>query len=710
MKTNQTSLSRPGRESLARRPRRYILYVTLALLCAAQAKAEIEVQHSTLEKGVVSQDADIGFALNRLPTAQEGLIKLVIGTADITGLLLANTDGTIRIAPNLYLLPEGDTEAAMYLVTVQGQWQEIGRWNFRVASTLRFTEAEFSPNLTVSNSGQIDEGHSDQATPPERRTYQDFTMAGGMRAQHASNDFEFSSAFNIFGASRQEERLRFFEKENAANSIELSDFLLELNKGGYSARAGHITIGNNPLLLSSFGSRGISLSRRFGKRFDVSVSSMNATSIVGFNNFSGLGNGNHRIDTASIGWELIPERRGGLRAEVTYSDAQKESDLNFNVGEVADSETSEGWGVRLLGSNQSGRLQADLSLASSRFSNPNDPFLAQGDNIVRTRPTRDMARHLQISYTPVRDLEIAEGINTSFTLTYVHDRADPLYRTIGAFVAPDNLSDRYALSGQIGYLQVSAGHQRTKDNLDNVATILKTKTEGTNASFSGPLGRMLGYSGRLTSVLPQVSYNYNRIHQFALNNPGSELSGFNGGNHLPNQLNKRHDIGLNWAGSRWSAGLRSAKASQDNRQTGREISDFELIDHSINFSIRPTDTLNVGITASMGRNEDMEAALTRKTRSQGLNVEWQLTNSLLLGGHFDTSKGNDSIGNFSNVNETGSAQISWNFELPTWGRKSPGQLFFRYSRQENDSKDNMFDFESHATTWFLNTGLSITLF
>lgn len=697
--------------------RRMLAVVVLLSSCAVTKPAwasSVDVVATNFADAVLAPDAPLQFDVNKLPLAAQGELRLILGKTDVSGMLRVETLGEqsarVIFTPGLIVLPEGASSAALYLVDVAGKWQPIGSWTVRVASPSGFTESEFSPSLVIGVEGQLDEGHSGDAQAPKPRTYQDGSLQAGLQSYHKRDDLELRSSWNFTGATRNEKTLRFSEKEDAAYNIDLVDFLLELEKGNTHVSAGHVSYGNNPLLLDSFATRGVALRHQLTSRWDVSVSSMNATSIVGFNNFSGLGSSHHRVNAAGIGFEVLPSRPGALRAELTYMDASQKSDLNFDVGEVADAEASEGWGLRVLGETASGRLRADLSLASSRFFNPADPFLDFGDDVVETQATRDTARHVEVTYALLQNGQLGSGFASSLTLSYVHDRADPLYRSLGAYVQADRLSDQLSLSGHVGHINMAANYIRSEDNLDDVPTILKTKTRNTAVSLNTSLQQLLGVDESRSVFWPSLNYSYNRAHQFAANNPEEDDSGFNGGSHLPDQMNTSHEVGINWSGNVWSTGLRAALSDQDNRQIGREASDFELVDYSANVGWRATDSLNLGFNWTTGTNEDKEAQIKRRTQSYGVNIDWQISPDWSFSGNYDTGKDNDSAGQAISKNNSASAQVSWSFALKAFGRELPGQLFLRYSEQENESRDNLFDFESDAQTWFVNSGFSLTLF
>ena len=686
----------------------------IALLCALEVgAAPVQVTGENLSGRVLSPEERLLITVDRLPEPSEGELRLVVGRTDVTSLLTVEPSSgaaaQLAFSPGVVALPAGTTDVTLYSVSVAGAWEPLARWDVRVAEPSSLDIAEITPSLVIGIEGQVDEGRSGDAVAPRPRTYQDGSLQAGLQTRHANQAIDVSSRWNFVGATRNERTLRFFEKEDAAYNVDLSDFLVELQAGDTRVSFGHVRYGSNSLLLDSFATRGVALSHRLNRRVDLSFSSMNATSVVGFNNFSGLDRGSHRVDAAGIGLELVPDRPGALRAELIYMDASKTSDLNFDVSEVADAETSEGWGVRLLGSTLSGRLTADLAYASSRFFNPDDPFLDFGDEVVATQATRDEARSVHVNYALLQDWALTDTISASFNVDYRHNRADPLYRSLGAFVQADQLQDQFSLSGHIGALNIAADHSRSEDNLDDIPTILKTRSRFTSASLNTSLRQWLASEGG-GLYWPDINYSYNHNRQFAANDPAAEESGFNGGSHLPDQVNASHALGLDWSGVAWSLGLQASMADQDNRQVGRENADFVLVDYSVSLGWRPLETLFMGLRWTSGTNEDRESDIERRTRSYGVNVDWQINDNWSLSGNYDTGKDDDSLGQATSRNDAASAQVNWRFELRAFGKVMPGQLFLRYSEQENRSRDNVFDFEADAQTWFLNSGFSLNLF
>lgn len=682
----------------------------LTAMLSGNAVGQVTVLSSSFEGQWISPDEPLSIRLDRLPEANEGDIHLIIGNTDVTSLLTASPDGVITLESSLLDLPRGDSELVLYLVTTSGEWQEMSRKTLRVRLPGGFETSEFNPSINLTNKGQLDENTFGDAVESDRPRYQDLAGQIGFTSRHTREDLEVRTSLNMVGSSVREEALRFGEKGEDAPKLDLSDYLLEVEKGNARLALGHVSFGNNPLLINGVSNRGLRAGYRFGERVDVSVSSMNGTSIVGFSNILGLETRDHNISAASVGVELLGSSANSLRMEVTYMDASIQSLFNFDTGEVPDAETNRGFGLRLTGSGFSNRLRADMSIARSRYRNPNDPVLAQGDTLVKVRPTTDVARSLKLDLDILRNLPITETLPLSLSFGYSYDRNDPLYKSLAAFSRADWKANRFSLSGQLGQLGMQAQYTDGEDNIDNIPTILKTRTKGTAVSLSAPMAFFFGRDQASSFWWPSLSYSFNRSRQFALNSPDEINSGFNGGSHLPDQQTTSHNIGARWSVSRWNLGYSLSLNDQDNRQVGRKADDFKVLSHNLNVGVQATKTINLSGNFSLGRNEDRAQELERETRSWGVNINWNITQNWAASGSYNLTEQDDSQNRAESDSQTANAQLNWNFMLPAGGRKLPGQAFIRYALQDSSSKDQLFGFESDLRNWTINSGLSLNLF
>ncbi|MBC7999355.1 MAG: hypothetical protein IAF58_15500, partial [Leptolyngbya sp.] len=81
---------------------------------------------------------------------------------------------------------------------------------------------------------------------------------------------------------------------------------------------------------------------------------------------------NNNVIAATLGYQLVKNDFGGIRLEATMMDGKRPAVSDFNEGQVVDAEKSRGFGFRLFGTDNSGRLRVDFGYARSTFTNPPD--------------------------------------------------------------------------------------------------------------------------------------------------------------------------------------------------------------------------------------------------------------------------------------------------------------------------------------------------
>src|SRR5690606_17423531 len=170
----------------------------------------------------------------------------------------------------------------------------------------------------------------------------------------------------------------------------------------------------------------------------------------------------------------------------------------------------------------------------------------------------------------------------SLSLALRHERVDPQYRTVAAAVQSDIDQNVVEMTGFLGPLQVQLGHSRSEDNLDDIPSVLTTRTRRSNAGVGLALGGLFENAGGAATGLPVRGYNFDRVHQFGTGVPVN--SGFSE-SHVPDHIGERHGVNLNWQGNAWTFGYRVEFSEQDNRQPGRESADFEHRVHGANLSL-----------------------------------------------------------------------------------------------------------------------------
>ena len=593
----------------------------LAMPIVASANIEITTPSSETQW----YDAKGTIAFKVAPDNQTILNKysIFLNRTDVTALFDEINPGEFRRINNNIPLPAGEQELIVYIIKSNQQWLEIGRTTLNVRTVIGLEQVETSSRLTITNKSQWDEEHSGDASPPERHEYHDVTTEGGFNINATRGKFAMNIDANIIGASHRPEALRYEQRGEDAPKLDLADYLAEFQYGDAKLAMGHINSGSNPLLLSDFATRGLKANMQINPVFDLTVSAQNGTEIVGYNRIFGIKENEHQVNSATIGAELNPSSPGSLRAEISYLDASIQAEPGFDTGEVPEAEKSDGYGLRITSNIYDGRIRTDLSYARSNYTNPSDPFLDFEEDIIEVEETTNSAHRVDFAADLI-NVTLSNEKMVTLTAQYVREHIDPEYKTLGAFPNSDQLTDTYLLNGTLGSLSLSLSHDINEDNLDNIATVLKTRTRTTTTAIEIPLQDLINTHSP-TQYWPSLSLSHEYTHQKAANKPIEDLSGFNSASHLPDQITDNKTISLSWSLEKFDFSYAHSRSFQDNRQNGRELADFTTITKEANIAIRPLDTFDVSLTIGNAENRDRENNITQHNDTYDASVNWRLT-------------------------------------------------------------------------------------
>jgi hypothetical protein len=511
--------------------------------------------------------------------------------------------------------------------------------------------------------------------------------------------------FNAVGVSFSQEALRFSEKGEDASKIDLASYLFETRAGRTTLSAGHISHGRSRHLLSGFSSRGISATTAIGTFADLSGSVLNGTSIVGWDNLLGIENPSHRLFSGTLGLEILPQDPGTVRIEGSYVYGSQLPLNNSNQAQVNDAEQSNGGSVRLLLSDPGKNITVDAGFTKTRFTNPVDPLLSQGIDIVPVEATTRQARYADVTWDVFRNATLLDALPARLNVAFRHERVDPLYRAVGASARADNLQNTYELHGGVGPLQLDLTHLQSEDNLAEIPSVLKTKTRQTGANV------VLSHSsapGMLPEWLPTFSYGLNSTHQFGVSTPtNSEFTP----DRVPDQVTTSHTAGVEWQGGSLRLAYRGTFTTQDNRQIGRENTDIVNRTNGLNISFSPVTKVSINLEGSLESIENTETGLILRNNRVGASFLAPLLAGATasLNASLSTARPND--GSSSQRQASFSLETSYAFDLSSslvfsWR----GQMFARYSWSEFKSRDNVFNLDTKTRAWAVNTGISINLF
>ncbi len=713
---------------------RALCSLVLALMIAS-ANADLLARADSQDLTVTASFADkeqigpldpIQLLLSRPVQPPEGKLAVFIDETDLTALFTA-TETDLSYSPKGFPLPAGGTRMIVYLVTPENDWKEIAQFPLRVlnAETAQpatgpaqdaggsknggSNKALLTPALTIGLKSQVAQHHFPDANQPERSTYADFTLQGSIRTEIVRGGFGFQNQFDIVGSSYQKEALRFGQEGADAPRIDMSSHLMQFQAGKARVMAGHVAFGTNRYLINSFSSRGISLALPITSRADFSIAAVNGTSIVGWDNFFGLNRRKHQIVTGALGFEFIPERKGGLRLETSLLEGSLLPITNFNQGNLTDAERSKGIGFRVIATDPAGRLRIDGGLARSRFNNPQDPLLESGFETVPVRETTRNARYLDASYDILKGFKLTETKQANLTFTYRHEEIDPLFRSIAAFTQPDRLQNQFEAVASIADITTTVVHARSNDNLDEIPSILKTFGRRSGVIVGVPLVSLFGDPSNPSPWYPRLSYAFDRMHQFGAGLPVN--SGFTSDSQVPDQISTNQSFLSEWQAQKWRFGYRFNRSFQDNRQLGREQADLRNLLNGFTVGLNPASSvdLNVEFSAESALNKEM--LRTDRTYRLGPNVNWRMSKQSTLSATVSGILAGDLAQTSKSRNAEVDLQWSYRFGVERGGyRKVQGQFFIRYANRYARAFDSLFGFQNLTKLQTLNTGLSFTFF
>ncbi|MEW6210059.1 MAG: hypothetical protein AB1631_16955 [Acidobacteriota bacterium] len=704
----------------------------------------------------VDPRAAIELKLNRALKKEEGKLAVLIGAMDVSSLFKAN-ETTLTYDSTALPLPLGESAVAVYLVSSAGEWKEIARLTLKVSNEktgrsenngntvekpteekpaeqietkpaeqnvaaegqtsdsqpqqrrrFGFDKLEFTPALTLSLKSQMAQSSVPAPGPSQRVVFTDLTFTAGARWEMARGSFSAQNQFDFVGVSFRQEAIRFGTLGDEAPRVDLSSYLMQNQIGKAKYLLGHTSYGAFRHLINGFSSRGMTFAVPINNRFDFSLAAMNGTSIVGYDNFFGIARRRHQLTSATLGFEFIPSRPGGLRLEAGMMSGWLQPLNNFSQGAINDAERSRGLGFRLLATDKTQRFRFEGGFTRNQFFNPADALLDQNQRTVDVRPLWRNAHYLDVAYDLLKDREVLKDKKLNLTIQVRHERVDPLFRSLGASTQADKLSNEIAVNASLGEISAQYSHHRFNDNLADIPSILKSLTRGHALSVSVPLASVFGDPQKPSNLLPRVAWNFNRVYQAGAAIPvngGFEIDPAS----IPDFVGTNHAVTADWQFEKWRFGYRWNYSLQDNRQRGNETSDLRNFVNgvSVGATLHPNFDLNVELNAESAL--DRRTAGLNRTLRLAPNFTWRMTQIATLTSNVSFTLAADAADTRSSRNIEFDIQyaVSFNFEKDRF-RKFAGQMFIRYANQYSRTRDLLFNDLTRNQT--LNVGLSFTLF
>jgi len=683
----------PGRSAL----------LACALLAATAQAGEIIVTPAFEAAAWLSRGQPLELRLSHRPADEEGRLAVFVDRTDVTSVTVWR-DTTLLYGPGALRVPPGEHELTVYLVGNEGTWTELGRFPFKVRTGAGFDTAEVMPAVDLTGKGQVDEGHAPADNAPNPATFHDGTLQAGLRTTHVRGDFAMRTSLSVVGATNQQETLRFAEEGEDAPRVDLSAYLVELEKGPVKLAVGHVAFGANRLLASGIAARGASLSWRLSPALSVDAAATSGSTIVGWSNLSGLTNSDHQLRWVTLGSEFLPTHPGTFRLELSYLDGSLQPITSFNQGAVTAAETSTGGAVRLLAADFGRRLQVEAGYARTTFRPASDPQLEEGLDVTPIAESTRDARFADVTIALLQGARLGQDSQVNLALALHHQRVEPLYRSVAASLGADIEQNSADLTASIGGVSVQASHQRSEDNLADIRTILKTMTRRSAANLAVPLRDLLGGS----AWWPVLTAGWDRTHQYGASLP--EGGSFQPEN-VPDQESTGRTVGVDWSGARLRAGYHWSDTSQDNRQPGSEQADSLTRTDAIALGATVSPRLELGVDGSLERQDNLETGRTDRTRRLGINATWRTTDWMTIGGSVAKTRTWDSQDQGESDGFDSDAQWSASFPLGWLGLKAArGSLFARYANRHQQTLDRVLNIDQDRRVWTVNTGLNVSLF
>lgn len=663
----------------------------------------------------------IELKFNRSRKPHEGKFIAFINETDISALLSVELDKLVY-APSVAPLPEGENHLQIYLAATDDDWQEIGNFTFKVKlraakndsapSTEEIkkkkTNVVFLPQMSLNLKGENTVAFFPQTSAPERERFTDANGQASFNLNVSRRGWNLNNRFDFVGASRGNEALRFGELGRKAAQVDLSGYLVELEKDRFKFQIGHVSFGSSRHLVNSFTSRGLNLNVPLTSRDEISFGFVNGTSVVGFNNFIGISRVKHSVGSVTYGREFFKEK-GKLRVETTFLRGSLLPLTNFNEGAIVDTEKSFGGTIRVK--RDVGRLRLDSGFTRSRFTNPADPQLEQGFDIAPVRAVTRNAGYAEISFDFIKSLKVSGERALKLTGTYRFEELQPLFRSIAASTQADRRQHQFELVGSLGDINIVYGNLRDRDNLRDVPSILKTLNRNDNLNINFSLGTIFNQKNP-SRLLPRIGYVYAKIHQFGAFPP--ILGDFREFSQVPDQFNFNHNFAANWEFSdKFGFSYQHQRGLIDNRQPGRERADADNLTHSFNFDYKPLKNLNAAANLSWNRVIAFEEPRTDETFNLSSIITWSeaIFKNSTATANFATTLAGDAANLTDSRN--GSLSLEWSYKR-TLGKESPkkmeAQFFIRYNNTYGGFRDNVFFINNINKRQTFNFGLNFNFF
>lgn len=616
----------------------------------------------------------LSLSLSRPLTSADGRLAVVVSHRDLSSLIVQR--GRQLVLPlRREALGDEAFDVAVYLVQADGRWHPKGSFPVRRRTRIGLDSATLQPRLEGQSEGQLSQNGAAAVLGGRGLPFQDVAWNGGVAGTLRRGAFRAEWESMIVANARQPLRLRAGSLGERAPVIDLASYQLRLAHRGLTLEAGHVQVGTDRLLANQFRSRGVVTRAALGRIGSVSVGSVAGSELVGWDDPVGLARPSHRVQVANVQIEAVPSRPGVLHAEFTAMDGSLQPLPGFAQSAVTDREQSRGFGGSISAALPSQRARLALGMAQSRFINPVDRLLSGDSPIVPVSSETRWARFADLSVDVLRQRKVA-GVTASLQLAARHQHTDPLYRSVATFVQADRREDGADATGALGVVQWQAGVAEGRDNLANVRSLLTTRSRTRTAGTTLPVALLVRRPDAWW--LPSLTVSWQGSGQRGDVPPDS--AGFRDPAQRPDQWSTNGTVSAAWQRSIFNVAMRVNRSFVDNRQLGRETSDFRAFVHALTLGVTPHPTLSLNADVSNERQEALEQATRSLAQRLAIQVDWRPWPTTALNAAWSSMRSDDQAATSRGVNDEWRAEVAQGL---TWRRLGAGRsarTFMRFAR------------------------------
>ena len=179
-----------------------------------------------------------------------------------------------------------------------------------------------------------------------------------------------------------------------------------------------------------------------------------------------------------------------------------------------------------------------------------------------------------------------------------------------------------------------------------------------------------------------------------------------------------HDVAAQWLVGRWRLAYHLNANVQDNRQPGRERSDFSAHSNTVSLGTALGTHLDVSLDGNLEERRNKELGQTATVHRVGTLLNWRPDLKTTLGANVSITQSEDDPRTTSSTNGEYRLEVSRSITLrkPTGqSAGSSGQLVLRFARTEADAEQfvapNVVPLpRTTRAQWTVSSGLALRVF